>query len=887
MERHEEARGNAEAEVLADRPPPTTSLPSGLVTFVLTDIEGSTRLMRRLGEAYEPVLERHRQLLRSAWAMHDGHEVDVEGDGGLIAFAEPLSAVRACAEAQRLLAVEPWGPDVEVRVRMGIHRGLASPRGHNYVALAVHQLARVMACAHGGQVLLTDDVAEHLPIDDQLRLVPMGHYRIRDFDTPVRIHQLGGSGLAGSFPALRALPADGHNLVRPRTSFVGRDDAVDSVLACIGPRTLVSLVGPGGVGKSRLAVEVGFIAASAWADGVWLVDLAPLAGGELVPAAVATALGVRAGATDPLHEVVEHLRSRSALVVVDNCEHVVDACAEVVTSILAAPAVGVLVTSREPLRIPGEVIWRVPPLPIPRAGGPEAEEVASPSVQLFVARAASVRPSFSLDDGNASAVTDICRKLDGLPLALEMAAALVSVQSPSEILAGLEDRFRFLRSPERDVDDRHRTMEAMLGWSHRLLSTDERAALRRLSLLPAGFTIDVAKVAVADGATASDDVPLLVWSLVDKSLATADLSANDTRYRLLETVRAFANRHLNDSGEATAVASRLATWFLEEAGPWGTLDRRWIGLVGVELDNLRAVVTMLGDNDVESAQQLAASIGQYHDASGSYRQGASELARYARTLTAATTSRIAMLNRLADLQLRFADLSRAETTIAEAERLRDEVGAVPDWDDAGVDRARGDLQNRAGDRRAAEATARRALERNLSVRGRARMWNLVGLATVGEDDATALAAFEEELRAYEELGHEVWIASASGNVAEVALRIGDRAMAARRQRTSLRLGVEQGSTIMVAYSMVVAARLAAGAAAWADALRLGVLADIFLRSSEIILYEDDRRLLDETMRRARAEVGDEAAAAITAEVSDFDLVTAAAMAAEIFEPDGA
>ena len=246
-----------------------------------------------------------------------------------------------------------------------------------------------------------------------------------------------------------------------------------------------------------------------------------------------------------------------------------------------------------------------------------------------------------------------------------------------------------------------------------------------------------------------------------------------------------------------------------------------------------------------------------------------------------------MLNRLADLQLRFADLSRAEATIAEAERLRDEVGAVPDWDDAGVDRARGDLQNRAGDRRAAEATARRALERNLSARGRARMWNLVGLATAGEDDATALAAFEEELRAYEELGHEVWIASASGNVAEVALRIGDRAMAARRQGTSLRLGVEQGSTIMVAYSMVVAARLAAGAAVWADALRLGVLADIFLRSSEVILYEDDRRLLDETMRRARAEVGDEAAAAITAEVSDFDLVTAAAMAAEIFEPDGA
>ena len=246
-----------------------------------------------------------------------------------------------------------------------------------------------------------------------------------------------------------------------------------------------------------------------------------------------------------------------------------------------------------------------------------------------------------------------------------------------------------------------------------------------------------------------------------------------------------------------------------------------------------------------------------------------------------------MLNRLADLQLRFADLSRAETTIAEAERLRDEVGAVPDWDDAGVDRARGDLQNRAGDRRAAEATARRALERNLSVRGRARMWNLVGLATVGEDDATALAAFDEELRAYEELGHEVWIASASGNVAEVALRIGDRAMAARRQGTSLRLGVEQGSMIMVAYSMVVAARLAASAAAWADALRLGVLADIFIRSSEVILYEDDRRLLDETMRRARAEVGDDAATAITAEVSGLDLVTAAAMAAEIFEPDGA
>jgi class 3 adenylate cyclase len=232
-----DAREDAEAEVLADRPVTTASLPSGLVTFVLTDIEGSTRLLRRLGEAYEPVLERHRQLLRSAWAMFDGQEVDVEGDGCLVAFAEPLSAMRACAEAQRRLAVEPWGPAVEVRVRIGIHRGLASPRGHSYVALAVHQLSRVMACAHGGQVLLTDDVAGHLPVDDRLWLVPMGHYRIRDFDTPVRIHQLGGPGLAGSFPALRALPAD---KVLGGGDFGYKDapkvlDTMDAALETFGP----------------------------------------------------------------------------------------------------------------------------------------------------------------------------------------------------------------------------------------------------------------------------------------------------------------------------------------------------------------------------------------------------------------------------------------------------------------------------------------------------------------------------------------------------------------------------------------------------------------------------------------------------------------------------
>jgi non-specific serine/threonine protein kinase len=406
--------------------------------------------------------------------------------------------------------------------------------------------------------------------------------------------------------------------------------------------------------------------------------------------------------------------------------------------------------------------------------------------------------------------------------------------------------------------------------------------LRRLSPFGAGFTLDAASVAVAADGIAAVDVAPIVWSLVDTSLVTADLAANDTRYRLPEPVRDYARTRLHERNEAASVARRVAQWCLGRAAPWGTLDRRWLAFMGAELDNVRAILVLLCPDDEELAQQLVATIGQYHDARGTYREGAREVALAARAFVRPTRSRIAVLNRLADLQLRLGALDAATRTVDEAEALRAQLGGAPAWDDAGVARARGELQLRAGDDEGAEATARRALAEAHSTRSRARLWNLLGLAIATRDLPGALEAFREELAIYERLGYEVRIASASGNVAELSLRAGDVAGAARHQLTTLQLGLEQGWDLMVAYSMIVAARLAAEVDDWRDALALAVDAAKMVEASGIMLFDEDRAVLVELVATGRAELGASVADAV-ALAATGDPAVGAARARKVLE----
>lgn len=839
----------------------TVELPRGIVTFVFTDIEGSTRLLHHLGDEYPAVLERHREAIRHPFSERGGHEMSTEGDSFFFAFAEAADAVAACVEGQRALAGESWPGDIELRVRMGLHSGLASPRGESYVALAVHQAVRVMAAAHGGQILVSDVTADLLPREFEVGLRPLGRFRLRDFDEPTRLYQVLTAGLREEFPAVRAVPADAHNIVRDPRATIGREETLSAVADRIAVQRTLTLIGPGGVGKSRVAADVGVDVAPRWQDGVWLVDLAGVAEPELVPGAVAEAVGAptRAG-TNRADDVIRHLETRHAVVILDNCEHLVAACSDLIERLrVRCEGIGFLATSREPLRAAGEMLWPIEPLEVvPEGNVDPADVLDAPSSRLFWERASAVRPGFVIDEHNAGAVARLCRRLDGLPLLIELAAAQISAQSPGEILEGVEESVRMLRSPDRRIADRHRTVEGLLDWSYRLLSPTEQAAFRRVAVFGGSFTRETGSAAVTDEDIAAAEVTQLIWSLVDRSLVAADIAANGTRYRLLGTMRSYGRRLLVEHEEMGGVATDLASWFLDRLGPWLPADRKWVGEVAVELDNLRALVRLIPAERQELAQQIACTIGWHHDAISNYREGVDELTRFAGLLDRPSPARVSLLTTLTILHLRTGQVETARKVLAEAESLSRDHGPPP-WDDVAVDRARGEVTRRAGDLAGAADIAYRALSRPLSDRGRSRMYNLLGTTSAALGDfETAVDACRRELELWERLGYEGYVASSHGNLAEVALRSGDMASAARHQRACLNLAVAQGSSAMVAFSMIVAARLAGTRSAWGTAVSLHSRAEDLLDEIGLVLYPDDRRESAAVMEQAEQLLGLEA-----------------------------
>lgn len=835
----------------------TVDLPSGIVTFVFTDIEGSTRLVGRLGDGYIGVLERHRQILREAWIRYGGHEISAEGDGFFVAFACAADAVAACADGQQRLAAEPWPEGAEVRVRMGVHTGLATPYGNGYVALAVHQTSRVMSAGHGGQILVSEEAAAAVGDAEGPALQSLGKYRVRDFDEPQEIFGVAAEGLSEEQRSIRAVPAEGHNLVRPLTSTVGREALVSRLAKGLVPGRVVTLVGPGGVGKSRVAIDLGLTVAPEWEDGVWRVDLAAVRQPDLVAPAAAAEVGVPTG-SDRLSDLLEHLADRRAVILLDNCEQLIDACRDFVTSLLESCAgVAVLATSRSPIHASGEIVQPVPPLPIPKDTTSVEEVGGSPAVRLFVDRGMAVRPGFSLDEHNVTTVAAICRHLDGLPLSLELAAANLAVQSSSEILAGLENRFLLLRSRDQKSGDRHQTMEGVLEWSYRLLNKAEQAAFRRVAVFGAGFTLDMATSAVALGDVPAQDVPQLVWSLADRSLVVAELAADATRYRMLETVQTYGRERLDETDETRRVASAAALHMLEGLGPWHPADRSWRSSVGVEIGNLRVLIPPLMGEHQEIAQQMAYTIGRYHDVTSAFRDGIEELNRFCNTLTEPGATRASMLAMLADLYLRTGDTEAAGRLVEEADSLRVTHG-LPSWDDVGVDRTRGEIARRSGKLQEAIDIARQALERDLSARGRSRMYNLWGTTAAAMGDLeTAQLALSKELELNIEVGYEGYIASARGNLAEVAMRLGEMPVAAHHQRACLELATAQGSLPMVAFSLIVAARVAGAEAWWETAVRLHAKAESMLSEVGLVLYEDDRRESDQLMADALDALGED------------------------------
>ncbi len=523
-----------------------SQLPSGTVTFLLTDIEGSTRLWEQHPNAMQSVLARHDNLMQNIIEGYGGHIVKMTGDGLHAVFAHARESIVATLACQQALLKEAWnGLSNPLRVRMALHTGESQLREGDYFGPTMNRTARLMSIAYGGQILVSSATAEL--VRDQLptgvTLQDVGEHRLRDIARPQHVFQLIGPDLPTGFLPLRSLNSVPNNLTSPLTSFIGREREMADVAALLRKTRLLTLIGPGGTGKTRLSLEVAAEALDTFPDGVWFVELAPLSDLALVPQAVGSAWNLREQpGRSMVDTLVDYLRAKTLLLILDNCEHLVNACAELVTALLrACPKLKILPSSREALGISGETTYRVPSLSLFDGSSPSTPEtlLQSESARLFVERAKALEPHFILTAQNLHSVAQICQRLDGIPLALELAAARVRLLSVDQILARLDDRFRLLKDGSRTDLPRHQTLRALIDWSYDLLSETERSALAHLSVFAGGWLLEAAEAIL--GPHGLD----LLSSLADKSLVVIEESENDEkRYDLLETIRQYAREKL-------------------------------------------------------------------------------------------------------------------------------------------------------------------------------------------------------------------------------------------------------------------------------------------------------------------------------------------------------
>ncbi len=584
--------------------------PAGVVTYLFTDIEGSTRLWEEAPERMRVALARHDALAREAVAAHAGTLVKTTGDGIHAAFDDPLDAVEAALALQFALATES-SAQLQLDVRCGVHMGPGERRDGDFYGPEVNRAARIMGAAHGGQVLVSQPVA--LLVGTRLRdgaaLRALGELRLRDIAGTEQVFQLLHPRLRAQFPPLRSLASTPTNLPQQLTSFVGREAALAEVVEHTRRTRLVTLVGPGGIGKTRLSLEAAASMLDAFPDGVFVVELAPIGDARLVAQAVATVLGVKEEAGKPVVEaLMKHLAGRRMLLVLDNCEHLVQGCADLATAVLRASAsLHILASSREALAIRGEQVYAVPALSLPAGPAPGSrarDEGASrrflddalrgsEAARLFIERAVAARADYEVAGEDGAAIIEICRRLDGIPLAIELAAARTRTMPVPRIAERLSDRFRLLTGGDRSAMPRQQTLRALIDWSYDLLDAPEQAVFRRLALFAGDFTLESAEQVVAGDDVDAADVVDLVAHLADKSLVMADTSAG--RYALLETVRQYAEECLRAAPEHAEVRQRYLEHYDALASEaraelMGPHQGEWLSRLDLEHDNLLAVL---------------------------------------------------------------------------------------------------------------------------------------------------------------------------------------------------------------------------------------------------------------------------------------------------------
>jgi predicted ATPase/class 3 adenylate cyclase len=800
------------------------ALPSGTVTFLFSDIEHSTRLLQHLGDRYADVLAEYRRLLRETFQAWDGHEIDTAGDGFFVAFQRATHAAAAAVVTQRTLAIHAWPEGAPVRVRMGLHTGEPTLTPSGYVGLDVHRAARICAAGHGGQTLLSQTtralVEYDLPAGVSLR--DLGEHRLKDLQRPERLYQVLISDLPADFAPLKTLDSRSHNLPVQPTPLIGRERV--SAAACTLLRRadvrLLTLTGPGGTGKTRLGLQVAADLLEDFEHGVYFVPLAAIRDPALVASSIARTLGIQEKAGQLLLESLqESLQDKQMLLLLDNFEQVV-AAAQLVAEVLAAcPRLKCLVTSRVVLRLSGEHEFPVPPLELPDPRRLPTVDTLSQyaAVELFIQRALAVRPDFRVDNANAPAVAEICVRLDGLPLAIELAAARIKLFPPQAILPRLGRRLELLRGGARDMPERHQTLRHAIAWSYDLLEGGEQVLFRRLAVFARGCTLEAVEAvcqAVHDSAVGPEqslEVLDGVASLVDKSLLRQQEQASgEPRFRMLETIREYGLECLTASGEEPAVRRTHADYYLalaEAAEPAlaGPAQTTWLERLEAEHDNLRAALRWAEEGgEAEIGLRLAGALCQFWLMRGHLREGQERLARLLRLAGASpyTATRAKALTRAGHLADNLSDYAAAHAFFEESLAIWRELG-----DKGGIAAALNDLGWVAGHRNN-PTTARALSEESLAIWRELRdkggiatsLRNLWHVAYYQGEYVAAYALGQESLGLRQELGDKRGIAFELGGLGRTAHRQGDYKRATALLEEALALFRDMGMKQLFAWA---------------------------------------------------------------------------------------
>ncbi len=816
---------------------------SGALTFLFTDIEGSTRKAHELGDNWFEVLQAHHDVLRPVFAAHGGAEVSTAGDSFFLVFEDAARAIEASVAMQRAIAAHDWTPSPAVKVRMGMHTGLARFRDNDYAGLTVHAASRVESAAAGAQVLITQatlDAAE-ATLSPDIGVLDLGFHRLKDLPSELRIYQVTADGLEREFPLVRGIDVVRNNVPVPPSSFIGRTTILTRLHQMLDEDRLVTIVGPGGTGKTRVSLRLASERLHRHADGVWFVELDAAQDEVGVVNAFASVLGVREERDRALLDtVVEYVRDTNVLFVIDNCEHVIDHVAHVVEQILrSGPAVRVLATSREAIEIAGERTWPLAPLAID-----DDDPAASEAVQLLVDRVGRVLPDFELTVDLVPFAATIARRLDGLPLALELAAASASMLQLDEIAQQLDDRFELLTRGSRTALDRQKTLWGAIDWSYGLLDDDQRRVFRRLGVFPAAFDFGLADAVCGDDET---DVGEALTVLMRKSLVT---EAASTRLRLLESIRAYARERLTEQAELDEFAERHARHFVDSLSGDDIPDPEWVDTIH---EDLAAALRWGAEHDPDVQLRAFIELQPFWLRKGRWTEGRDmSKAVLDATSDVMTPARWSALGRAGELASSQGDMASARAYYEQAIEAAAAVGG-PEMEQLALGDL-GDIAVSEGDYETAEAMYRRALEAARAV-GKSQavalcLSHLAHIASLSGDLDRGWADGIEALDAARALEWVDLEMSMYAVVGDIARQRGDLDSARSIQADAMSMSRKHGNQQSLLYALFGLAQVEIDAGEFAVAAPL--LRDALLLGKELGAEEDINESLVAVSRLAGA-----------------------------------